>query len=97
MLMPSILRLLDQSQNQPKMAEKPMAGFSAELAAASERISGLKKIELEIAAAAELVKTPDTGPRLPERPLTGSNFEDLIRSITKLKQSNESRVVDFFE
>jgi hypothetical protein len=57
----------------------------------------LGKIEADIAAAAELLKPPDSEPFHPEKPLKGSGLAELLRSITKFEKSNQSRVVDFFE
>jgi hypothetical protein len=97
MLLPSILRILDQHQIQPKIVEKPKTEFKAELTAAAEGISGLEKIELEIANAAELLKPQNSGSQSPDKPAAASSLEELLRAITKFEKSNQSRVVDVFE
>jgi hypothetical protein len=92
MLLPSILRILDQNNPQWNVAEtKPQIPPRQ-----PEGSSGLQKIELEIAAAAELVKDP----AVTTQPATRSHgpfVEELLRAITKLEQPEESRVVDVFE
>jgi hypothetical protein len=97
MLIPSILRILNQPQLQSKVVEKAEGGFQVELMAAERQLSGLERIESEIAAAAELVKPRETDPRHPGIPRQSPNLAELLRTITKFQKSNESRVVDFFE
>jgi len=92
MLLPSILRILDQTDPQWNVAE-PKPRIPARQPDGS---SGLKKIEVEIAAAAELVKAPGVTTQPAARP-TGPFVEELLRAITKLEQPAESRVVDVFE
>ena len=92
MLLPSILRILDQNDPQWNVAEpKPRIP-----ARQPEGSSGLQKIEVEIAAAAELVKAPDATTQ-PAARSTGPFVEELLRAITKLEQPEKSRVVDVFE
>jgi hypothetical protein len=98
MLFSAILRILDQSQIQSKKVVKNVeSGFEAEMAAAAEKITGLEKIELAIANAADLVKPSKLEPQSPEKPPAGQGLEELLRSITKFQKSNQKRVVDFFE
>jgi hypothetical protein len=97
MLTPSILRILDQPQLQTQIVEKAASGFKAELLAAKQQLSGFEKIEVEISAAAALVKPPDAEPPLPGKPLKKSDLSELLRTITKFEKSSESRVVDLFE
>ena len=61
------------------------------------RISGLEKIELAIANAADLVKPSKLEPQAPEKAPPVQGLEELLRSITKFQKSNQKRVVDFFE
>jgi hypothetical protein len=97
MLMPSILRILDQPQLQTKMVEKAESGFQAELIAAKRQLSALETIESEIAAAAGLAKPFDPEPPHSTKPMKSSDLAELLRTITKFEKSNQSRVVDFFE
>jgi hypothetical protein len=97
MLLPSILRILDQSQIQSKVVKSVESGFKGEMTAAAEGISGLEKIESAIANAAELVKPLNLEPARPEKPPAGQGLEELLRIITKFQKSNQKRVVDFFE
>jgi len=97
MLLPSILRILDQSQLQTKIVEKAESGFQAELLAAKQQLSGLGKAKSEIAAAAEPAKPLDSDPPYPAKSLNGSSMAELLRTITKFEKSKESRVIDFFE
>jgi hypothetical protein len=93
MLLPSILRILDQKDPQWTVAE-PKKQVPSPL---PEGASGLQTIELEIAAAAELVK-PSAVTAQPSAARSTSPFmEELLRAITKLEQPEESRVVDVFE
>ena len=93
MLLPSIVKILDQNQAQLKAAEQAKVKPPA---AKQEDGSSLQKIEIEIAAAAELVKpsdiTPNAGPSS-----TGPFLEELLRAITKFEKADQSRVVDVFE
>ncbi len=94
MLLPSIVKLLDQNQAQlkaaaPSKAKPPVSN--------PQSSPGLQTIEQEIAAAAELVKPsgvekPASGPSP-----TGPFLEELLRAITKFEKSEQSRVVDVFE
>ena len=97
MLTPSILRILNQPQLQTKIVERAETGFQAELMAAERQLSGLEKIESEIAAAAELVKPHAADPQHPGIPKQRPGLAELLRTITKFQKSNEPRVVDFFE
>jgi len=97
MLIPSILRILDLPQLQTKTVERAESGFQAELIAAQQQVSGLEKIESEIAAAAELLKPLNSDPPHPVKSPKRSGLAELLRTITKFEKSSESRVVDFFE
>ncbi len=94
MLLPSILRMLDQNQSQPQPAEPPKPKVPA---AKGDEASGLQKIEDEIAAAAELAKLSGQAPQFPGNPAGGPFLEELLRAITKFEKSDQSRVVDVFE
>jgi hypothetical protein len=96
-LLPTILRILDQHIIQPKIVEKPKAEFKAELAAAVEGMSRPENIEAETSNAAELLNPPNSEPQSPDKSAASSNMEELLRTITKFEKSNESRVVDVFE
>ncbi len=62
-----------------------------------EGTSGLQKIEVEIAAAAELVKPSEGAAQPAPGRVTSPFMEELLRAITKFEQPEESRVVDVFE
>ncbi len=88
--------MLNQPQEQPKAVEKQkVEKFEMDLASTGENSSGLQKIEMEIAAAAELLR--NSKPYLNETPPAGPSPEDLIRAVTKFEKSEQSRVVDVFE
>jgi hypothetical protein len=96
MLLSSILQILNQYQTQApayqKAAEPPsQATFSAALEA-----SGLQKIQLEIAAASGLLR-PLSPEHIDPVTLTGPSLDELMQMIAKLKEPNQSRVVDVFE
>jgi hypothetical protein len=97
MLLPSILRILDQNQIQPKVVEKPKPGFEAELSLAVEGIAGLANKNPELAGSAESVNSANFESQPPERIMAASNLEELLKIITKFQKSNQSRVVDVFE
>jgi hypothetical protein len=91
MLLSSILQILAQCPAQPgaeEMAASPPAGvvFSP----------GLNQIEVEIAAAGSL-RPLSADPHLPPVMTPGSNLEELIQTIHKLKEPDQSRFVDVFE
>ena len=88
---------MDLPQLQTKIVEKAESGFQAELIAAKRQLSGLEKIEAEIAAAAALVKPFDSDPPHPGKSAKRSGLTKLLQTITKFEKSSESRVVDFFE
>jgi hypothetical protein len=98
MLFSAILRILDQSEIQSKNVVKNVeSGFEAEMTAAAEKISGLEKIEMAIANAADLVKPLNFEPQTTDKRSAGPGLEELLRIITKFQKSNQKRVVDFFE
>lgn len=93
MLLPSIITMLDQNQAQLKTAE-----HARTQPAQPEHSSSLKKIELEIAAAAELVKPSEAVQPPAAKPSPAGPFlEELLRAITKFEKTEPSRVVDVFE
>jgi hypothetical protein len=97
MLLPTILRILDQNQIQPKVVEKPKPGFAAELSAAVEEIAGLEENNPELTGTAESVSPANLERQTPEKLKAASNLEELLKIITKFEKSNQSRVVDVFE
>ena len=94
MLLPSIVRILGQNQSQLKTAELPRAKPPV---SNLEAASSLQKIEMEIAAAAELAKPSGTADPPAGIAPAGPFLEELLRAITKFEKSDQSRVVDVFE
>ena len=94
MLLPSIMKILDQNQGQLKAVEQTKVKAPAP---GSEKSAGLQQIELEIAAAAELVKPAEVSQPNTATQSTGPFLEELLRAITKFEKSDQSRVVDVFE
>jgi len=86
--------MLDENQAQLKMIEQPKP--KAPVPKTQEQ-SGLEKIEMEIATAAELAKPSTENPPIPGNPSGGPFLEELLRAITKFEKSDQSRVVDVFE
>jgi hypothetical protein len=98
MLLPSILQILDQSKVQSKKAVKKVeSGFEAEMIAATEEISGVEKIELAGADAADPAKPPKLDSQIAGKPPARQSLEELLRIITKFQKSNQKPVVDVFE
>jgi hypothetical protein len=97
MLLPSILRILDQNQIQPKVIDKPKPGFEAELSLAAEGMAGSANKNPDLAVAGESVNPANFEGQSPERIKAASNLEELLKIITKFQKSNQSRVVDVFE
>ena len=93
MLLPSILRMLDQNKPQLSLSEQPKPPKTPH---STDQASGLQKIENEIAAAAELAKASGVEAQTGNPP-TGPFLEELRRAITKFEKSDQSRVVDVFE
>jgi hypothetical protein len=93
MLLPSILRILDQEHNQWTIPEHQQPRTLPQL----EGATGLQTIEREIAAAAELAKPSDVKPQPKGTPIAGPFLDELLRAITKFEKSDQSRVVDVFE
>jgi hypothetical protein len=96
MLLSSILRILGQHNAQPKVIEKTnVEKFEIEAPPVEEKLSRRIKNELEISAA------PGLGGSVMPHPARmapgGQGLEELIRAITKFKESKQSRVVDVFE
>jgi hypothetical protein len=98
MLLSAILRILGQDPEQREEQRNfRLGGSGVEMKAPVERVSGLTAIEREIAAAAGLLKPPNSIP-LPGRPAAaGPSLEELIRAVSKFEESERSRVVDVFE
>jgi hypothetical protein len=97
MLIPAILRFLDQHQTRPRVVEKVKTPPSSATIAAAQEASGLKKIELEIAAAAGLLRPLNALPQLPVINLAGPSLEELLRTIAELEKLDQTRKVDVFE
>ena len=98
MLLSSILQMLDQYPAQLKVAEAARPIFpQGEETPNPENVSGLKKIELEIAAAAGLLRPLSVMPDPVMPPPAGPSLEELIRAVSKFEKSDETRVVDMFE
>jgi hypothetical protein len=97
MLLPSILRILDQNQIQPKVVEKPQPGFEAELSAAVGAIDGSGNKNTELTGTAEFADPAIVERQSPEMLKAASGLKELHKIITKFEKSNQSRVVDVFE
>jgi hypothetical protein len=95
MLLSSILRMLDQNQAQLKAAEQAKASVSQPQK--RQEGSGLQKIELEIAAAAELAKPSGVNPVNPANAQASPFMEELLRAINKFDKPEKSRAIDVFE
>ena len=93
MLLPSILKILDQDHNQWAIPEPQKHRTLPKL----EEARGLQTIEREIAAAAELAKPSIAKPQSEKTPVAGPFLEELRRALTKFENSDQSRVVDVFE
>jgi len=92
MLLSSILRILDQHHEQPKVVEKAsVEKFEMEIAPAVEEAPNPKKLENAAPKPANVLP-PHAG-----TPSAGQGLEELIRAITKFEKSEQSRVVDVFE
>jgi len=94
MLLSSILRILDQ--NPQHLNDAAPQNVKAPAASEAEG-SSLQKIELELAAAADLVKPSETPHQPAGASPAGPFLEELLRAITKFEKPEDSRVVDFFE
>jgi hypothetical protein len=90
--------MLDQHAGRLKSAEGAQNKSIPEGEAFTlENVSGLKKIELEITAAAGLLRPLSAVPA-PTMPAPASpSLEELIRAISKFEKSEVSQVVDLFE
>ena len=91
MLIPSILRMLDSDRVQLNAAAQP------DIKAPPPTSNSLREIEIEIAAAAELVKPSSGGQPATPNQAAGPFLEELIRAVTKFEKPDQSRVVDVFE
>ena len=96
MLLSSILQILNAYQPQMQVHQKAAVPPSSSTASAAEETSGLRKISLEIAAAAGLLR-PLSPEHLTPVTLAGPSLEELIQTIAKLKEPNQSRYIDVFE
>jgi hypothetical protein len=98
MLLSSILQMLEQYPAQPKVAEqKKTETAEFKVDQPSENKSGLKKLELEIAAAAGLLSPLSVVPDIKMPPPVNPSLEELIRAVSKFEEAEEIRVVDVFE
>ena len=95
--MPSILRILDQPQPQSRIVEKAESGFQAELLSAKNRLAAPETIESELAPAPELANPVNSEPPNAGKSTKEADLAELLRTITKFEESNQPRVVDFFE
>jgi hypothetical protein len=96
MLLSSILQILTQYQPQPQAYQKAVAPPSPATFSAALEASGLQKIRLEIAAASGLLR-PLSPEHIEPVTLAGPSLEELMQTIAKLREPNQSRVVDVFE
>lgn len=97
MLLSSILRILDQRQTQPNVVKKLEFEPSYAAVAAAQEASGLEKIELEIAAAAGLLRPFGPEPKSPAANFGAASLDELLRTIADLRKPDRSRFVDVFE
>jgi hypothetical protein len=81
-----------------KMADTITIPASKVTSEAAAKAEGMKKIELEIAAAAGLLRpiSPDP-PSEPDPEQTARSFEDLLRMVEELKNPAKSHDLDLFE
>jgi len=88
--------MLEQNQVQFKATEQVTAPVSPP--SKQQDGSGLQKIELEIAAAAELAK-PSSGVNAvnPVNAQASPFLEELLRAINKFEKPHQSRSIDVFE
>jgi hypothetical protein len=98
MLLPSILRILDQSQVQSKkVIQNVESGFEAELSAAAEEETETRGTGPASAGALDSPKPLNLNTPHPAKPPAGHSLEELLRIITKFQKANQKRVVDVFE
>lgn len=86
----SLPTILSQEQSKANY-EQPKPRAAEPGGAPTEGSSGLNRTEEEIALAAGLVKSQDASPH------PSPFMEELLRAINKFEQSDQERVVDFFE
>jgi hypothetical protein len=96
MLMSSILQILSQYQTQQPVFQKAVTPASPATFAAALESSGLQQIQLEIAAAAGLLR-PLSPEHIDPVTLAGPNLEELMQTIAKLKEPITPRQIDVFE
>jgi hypothetical protein len=63
----------------------------------AEKASGIKKYELEIAAAAGLLRTVSPDSQTSAGKKSEPSFEELSRTIEDLKKPNQSHAIDMFK
>ena len=98
MLLSSILQILNQNQPQSSTFERPAKSSATEsFSVPKEASSGLKELEAEIASAAGLLRPISIEPGQAPVSLPGLNLEELMQIIAKIKEPNQSRVLDVFE
>jgi len=79
-----------------KMAEKIKIPAEEATLEAAAKAEGMRKIELEIAAAAGLLRPVGPEPQ-PELNASARNFDDLLRMVHELKTPPKSPNLDLFE
>jgi hypothetical protein len=99
MLLSSILQILitSKEQAQPKPAENVPAGFDAEISDAAARQAAEELKGETASSAAESAKPLSSEDQPKSVPPLGPTLEGLLEMVTKLKESDQSRFVDFFE
>ena len=98
MLLPSILQMLDHYPGQQRIAQKDGTNsLQRQEFILPENVSGLRKIELEIAAAAGLLRPLSVMPDPIMSPPASPSLEELIRAVSKFERPDEQHVVDVFE
>jgi hypothetical protein len=103
MLLSSVLQILNQYQPQPaatveKTLKTPTITPATETISIEQEASpGLDTLQIEIAAAAGLLRPLSPDPGMSPVALPGPSLEELMQIIDKLKAPDQSRVVDVFE
>ncbi len=103
MLISSMLQILNQYQPQPAAADEASAApietpVNPEIySVQQEEAHALAKLQLDIAAAAGLLRPLSPDPDMSPISLPGPSLEELMQIIDNLKAVEESRVVDVFE
>ncbi len=98
MLLSSIVQTLRQHSAQPKAVEQKNAeGDEFRVDQPLEEGRGLKQREMEVAAAAGLLRPLSTMPDPIIPPQVGPSPDQFIRTVSKLEEAEEIRVVDVFK